>query len=433
MGLTGIREFYQQSDDKSIKLYQEYLAAVKKEISEGMVEAKKLFGDKDNVVIQIGEKICFIERIEKIIANSLKEIVSNSIINMSDSELLKIIGEHINGLKQEREESVKSLEALRKEKEQKSSDYVNKMNQLGYDVNFYKNVDVEDFFKEIKSASEYIMDLVRTDLDKDALRATFSWLYASTDVQEMLADMILSLRKIAKISDEGVVKKAISTFLTPEKFGRIVGIKEKNECLKSFELLQKELKMRTEFFERLPENLKDEITKQGIMEGETYHNLEELYREYLSTGGIFIPKNAGVSKIEIEIDEIKAVIDELDKKIEKAQSACESRKGMTTLVRSFIHFGEEDDYTYSEIKDETLEYRRMCQKINDRIAELTQREETLEEIENKLEMLTSMDEYTSCFDILEAKRELEIMESLTGDYKDEEIKSIALAERRRLR
>lgn len=432
MELTSLREFYQKSEDKNIKLYQEYLAAAKRDVSEGLVEAKKLFGEQDSSVIEISEKISFIERVESIIANSIKEIINNSIMNMSDAELAKIIDDYIKGLEQEQENNNKKLEDLNKERDQLQNQYVSEMNRIGYDENYYKAVDTDVFFSEIKSAEDYTMGLVKSNLDKEALRATFSWLYASEDIQTQLADMILSLRKIAKISDEAVLKRAIAAFLSPEKIGRIVGIKEKNECLKTFEALQKELKMRTEFFERLPEELRNEIKDNGVTESETYHNLYEFYLEHQNTGHIYMPVCAGVALKEESIQELKEQMTELDKKIAMAKSACENRYSMMVLVESFISFEDNGDYTYSRIAKEAVDQRNLEQSLNGRIAELTQKLENLEEIENKLKSLISIDEYKAGFDILEARRESQIKGDLSANNPDFEIEAIKNAERRRL-
>lgn len=432
MELTSLKEFYQKSEDKNIKLYQEYLAVVKRTVSEGLVEAKKLFGEQDSSVIEISEKISFIERVENIIANSIKEIISNSIMNMSDAELAKIIDDYVKGLEQEQENNNKKLTDLNEKRNQLQEQYVSEMNRIGYDENYYKAVDADAFFSEIKSAEDYTLELVKSDLDKEALRATFSWLYASEGIQTQLADMILSLRKIAKISDEEVLKRAIATFLSPEKIGRIVGIKEKNECLKTFETLQKELKMRTEFFERLPEKLRDEIKDNGVTESEFYHNLHEFYLEYQNTGHIDMPKSAGVANEELNIQELQEQMAELDDRIAMAKGACENRCGMMVLVESFISFEDNGDYTYSKIAKEAVEQRNLEHSLNEKIAELTQKLDRLEEIENKLKLLTSIDEYKAGFDILEARRESQIQGDLSANNPDFEIEAIKNAERRRL-
>ncbi len=432
MELTTLKEFYQKKDNKNIKSYREYLANIKRQICEGMIEAKKIFDDQDSAITQISDKIAFIEKIEGIIANSIREIVNNSITNMSDAELKTIIDEYIDELSKEKNANNLSLDELNKKREEKLAEHIRKMQLLGYKDSYYKVADVDDFFKDVVSAEDYTFNLVQSNLDKTALIATFSWLYASDEVRNQLADMIISIRKIAKASDETVVRKAISKFLTPEKIGRIIGSKEKNECLRAFEILQKELKFRTEFFEVLPSTLQQDIRDKGLDKSEAYKRIYDIYEGYKANGHVTMLEIPEVQNIEDEIANVQSKINVLDMKIAGARSACEKRTTMMSLVESFINLdNDENNNTYSEISKETIDKRTKEQRLTEKREELSRRLEELEARESKLNLLISKGDFVEYFNILHAKRDLE-NRSPEEDVEDKKLEAIAKAERRRM-
>ncbi len=432
MKLTSLREFYEKSDSKDITLYQEYLASAKKDISEGMEEAKMILGENDKVIEQLSSSIQAIEELEDIIKNSIRELISSSIAKMSDEDLKGIIDKYIEDLQGKKEELSNELGELRGNVNAKVQEYTNKMEQLGYKYSYYEKADVESFFEDIKSAEDYIMGLVKSDLDKEALKATFLWLYSIESVQEEFANAILSLRKIAKICDDDVLRRAVQTFLTPEKIGKIIGVEDQNQCLKIFESLQKALKTRTEFFECLPESLKEEIKNNGVVDNETYNRLKAIYLMYKESGEIITPANQDIQKGEQEIDEFVEKIAGLDSKIERAKALCESREKMISLVESFVVVESNEELSYKTIATEALEQRANEQKINEQIDALNAQLENLEQTGYKLSNLLTKEELRENFDILGAKRERKKIEDEKSIYCDSEVTSIYEAEKRRL-
>ena len=432
MKLTSLKEFYEKSDSKDITLYQEYLASAKKDISEGMEEAKKILGENDSIIMQLRENISSIESLETIIENSIRELISNSIAKMSDDELKGIIDNYVEDLQGKKEKLSDELGELRENVSAKVQEYTNKMEQLGYKYSYYEKEDVGNFFEDIKSAEEYIMGLVKSNLDKEALKATFLWLYSIDSVQEEFANAILSLRKIAKICDDSVLKRAIQTFLTPEKIGKVIGIESQEQCLSVFESLQKVLKTRTEFFECLPEPLKEDIKNNGVVDNGTYNRLKAIYLMYKESGEIVTPANTDVQKSEQEIDEFAKKIATLDSKIERAQAACETRGAMIDLVESFVVVESNEDLSYKAVSTEALEQIAKEQRIKNQIDELNKQLGGLEQIGYKLGDLLNREILKRGFRVLEAKRECQKMENGNSIYCDTEVETIADAEKRRL-
>ncbi|MDE6292249.1 MAG: hypothetical protein K2L98_01050 [Bacilli bacterium] len=433
MKLASLKGFYENNNTSTnITLYQEYLASVKESIKEGMEEAKNVFGEDDSFIDSLKRDISTIESLEEIIKNSFKELVNNSIAKMSIEELEGIINEYIGALEENKEDVNKELNSLKLDVDGKVKKYTQEMEQRGYKFSYYEIGDAASFFEDIKSAEDYVMDLVKSDLDKEALKATFSWLYSIDSVQEEFANMILSLRKIANISDDEVLKRAVSTFLTPEKFGKIIGIQDEKECLGTFEVLQKELKMRTEFFECLPDLLKEEIKNNGIVNNSAYNRLKALYLMYKESGEILIPTNTDVQKGEQQIDDYVSKIAGLDSKIERAKAAFESHEKMISLVQSLVSVESDETLSYTSVSKENLELRTKEQELNRQIDELKDKEDNLEQIGYKVSNLLRKKELVSEFEVLNAKREYQMMVNGDGKYADKEVEAIAVAEKRRL-
>lgn len=432
MKLASLKGFYENNTSTNITLYQEYLVSIKEAIREGMEEAKKVFGEDDSFIKSLERDISTIESLEKIIQNSFKELVNNSIAKMSIEELEGIINDYIRALEENKENINKDLNALKLDVDGKVKEYNHQMEQRGYKFSYYEIGDAASFFEDIKSAEDYVTDLVKSELDKDALKATFSWLYSIDSVQEEFANMILSLRKIANISDDDVLKRAVSTFLTPEKFGKIIGIQDEKECLGTFEFLQKELKMRTEFFECLPDLLKEEIKNNGIVNNSAYNRLKALYLMYKDSGEIIIPENTDVQKGERKIDDYVGKIAGLDSKIERAKAAFESHDKMISLVQSLVAVESDETLSYTSISKENLEQRTKEQALNEQIEELNSKLESLEQIGYKVSNLLRKKDLVSEFEVLNAKREYQMMINGDGKYADKEVEAIAVAEKRRL-
>ncbi len=432
MKLTSLGEFYEKSDDKNISLYREYLATAKKDICEGMEEAKGMLGENDRVIEQLNSDIQAIEKLEEIIENSIRELVSNSIAKMSDEELKGIIDNYIEDLQEKKEKLSSDLGELRGIVDTKTQEYTNKMEQLGYKYTYYEKEDAENFFEDIKSAEDYVMGLVKSDLDKEALKATFLWLYSIDAVQEEFANAILSLRKIAKICDDDVLRRAIQNFLTPDKTGKIIGNESQEQCLSMFESLQRILKTRTEFFECLPEALKEEIKNNGVVDNETYYRLKAIYLTYKESGEIITPTNKDVQKSEREIEVFVERIAGLDNKIERAKALCESREKMISLVESFVVVEGNKDLSYKTIATEALELKADQQYIQEQINALNAQLENLEQTGYKISNLLTKVELRENFDILKAKRERKKIEDEKSIYCDKEVANIYEAEKRRL-
>ncbi len=435
MKITSLKEFYNDNSSKDIRLYREYLGNVEAQLIEAIKEANALLGENDESVKKMQNQRVFVHTMTIIIDSSIKELMFNSIGKLSDEELMGIIDEAIDKLRMEKQNVKQEIDEIGSEFDKKRQEYMKVMQMKGYSDRYYEASDTAEFFAPMLPAGEFLMKLINSNMDKETLKnKVFSTLYAIDSVNEQLADMVISLRKIASVSDEETLKKAIRVCLTPEKIGKIIGIDSDEECTRTFDLIQKEVKMQTEFFKALDLSLQKDIVNNGLIDSVVYKRLESIYKDYQEHGKVKIPKNDELVTLDKKMNAMSDVIDEYNAKISRAEETKKSRQKMEELIRSMVnvlHF--EDGWSISKVAKSVNDTRVREQELRKRAEQLQAKKKEIKETHAILQEILAGDCYSDDMDIVCARDFLEDIQEQQRQSRYDDLSPVVEAETRRLR
>lgn len=419
MKLMSLQEFYDNNNckTKDISLYLNHVNEKKKELVESLDDAVNL-GLSAKVVDSLQEQINFIKDLELIINSSYKDILRTSIDNLSIEDLKyfanKILSE--SGYYEEEERLANILSEKLYEKKKKEEQNKELLESCGYKESYYQAEDTESFFREIKSPEEYVKDLINSNMNKGELSAIFT--YVDEENHQELADKIIKLRKIIKLSkSEDIINETISSFISSNVLGKI-------EYKQIFIDLQNKLKYITKFFKGLPDNLRDSIMEEGLIEKETYGTLRSIYADYQKNGKIVLPANPEIEALDEEINKIDEEKNILKIKISKLQREVANAQSIKEFIKKNLIDTRENNLSYNSltnyIEEHTGENKSISKK--DRLLSYSQDIQTIMSDENNQDL-----------EIIQARNSIRLMNALGSDATEESIYSIYIAEERRLK
>lgn len=432
MKIINARDFYRDKNSSDIRLYKEYLVQVEKRLNDAIEEATNLLGANDHSVVEMQNQRSFVRTIRIIIDSSTREIMFNSLNKFSDNELVEIINASVKRLEDDRDKINEEIEDLTEKRDKEYEEYLSVMRMNGYSDEYYRVEDSSEFFSEMLPAGNYVLKLITSNMDRDTLKKDiFSTLYTMDSVNEKLADMIISLRKIAKVSDSENLKRAIAVALRPEKVGKIIGIEDENECYRTFSLIQKEVKMKTKFYRSLALPLQKDIANNGFDSSSTYKRLSGIYNDYKKNGSVTVPESADITLLNNEIEKLKNIMSGYDARINFAKSTRESRQQMEELIKNMINAVPfEEGWNIAKVTETVNNKRQKEAQRRAKYNELKQKSDSLAETIGLIRAMLVGDKLEEDMQIIDARDKI----SLFDEEKDFlSIENIINAENRRWR
>lgn len=434
MKIMSLKEFYKKEENssKDISLYLNYLEKIKKELNERLDDVL-LLKLSDAVVNDLCNQIRFIEGLENIINNSYQDLIFSSIENLTDGELKDIGQKYMNDLLKKREELQNQLEAKKHEKDLAEKTNREAFYRHGYDDKFYKATDTDIFFSENVDAHEYVKRIINSDMTREELDKMFSSVFLTREECFGLSEMIIKMRQIVKITNSlETLDEVADSFISLNGMGKIVGINSVQECQRMLEELQQKAKLKTDFFQNLPDNLKERIEAEGFdMNGE-YGTLLKIYEDYKNNGKVTIPVGSYEKAYEKDVKELESKLDDTDKSISYLEEVIVDREELIKFIQSNFKTSENDLLTVENVIKKRNEYNALQAELGARADELEKKVSKLNENISAISKVLDK-ENESDFEILQARSSLRLMNLLGEPATEEGIHPYYEAETRRLK
>lgn len=434
MKIMSLKNFYcHKGNARDITLYREYLRSIELQLDEAIKEATILLGVEDESVVEMKNQRSFVRTMSLIIDSSTKEVMNNSVAKLSEEELKNIINESIERLEEEKEALLHEMDDMNEQKRQAKQEYGLMMEQKGYKESYFEADDTNEFFTEKLNTEDYIIKLIKSNMGEAELKSkVFGLLYPIDSVNDKLAEMIISLRKIARVSDETTLKKAIKVSLNPDRIGKIIGYEDEEECERIFDTIQTEAKIQSNFFKGLPISLQKEIQSNGMNNSVAFKRLKSIYGEYLKTGTINAPQSKDIMQLAEDIKKQKEKIGIIEFKINMAKETFVSRDKMEELIKSMINALELDDgWSISKVASSVNKERKAAKELREKMEQLASKINNLKDTYGTLVTLLEGDIYGEDMDIVNARKVLEIETAKDSMY--QEWKSMYDIESKKLR
>lgn len=434
MEIMSLKNFYgHKGKESDITLYREYLRSIDSQLEEAIREATILLGKEDEAVVEMTNQRSFVRTMSLIIDSSTKEVMNNSVAKLNEEELKNIINEAIERLDEEKEALLREMNDMEEQKRQVQQEYGLMMEQKGYKASYFEADDTNEFFTEKLNTEDYIIKLIKSNMGEAELKSkVFGLLYSIDSVNDKLAEMIISLRKIARVSDENTLKKAIKVSLNPDRIGKIIGYEDEEECERIFDTIQTEAKIQSNFFKGLPKSLQKEIQSNGMTSSVAFKRLKSIYEGYLKTGTINAPQSKDIMQLVENIKKQKEQIGTIEFKINMAKETFVSRDKMEELIKSMINALELDDgWSISKVASSVNKERKEAKELREKMEQLASKINNLKDTYGTLVTLLEGDIYGEDMDIVNARKVLEIETAKDSMY--QEWKSMYDIESKKLR
>lgn len=468
MKLFNFKEFKENaaSNEVTLKDYLSYLESNKVEIKEAMDTAREL-GLDESVSSELADNLEFLDKLLEIIDGYKRDIIIQSIDNLSLEDLQSLYENKIDIYKRELAEAEATLGYYNSQISKAEKEYNKNMFDNGYDKKYYEEADTENFFNRPATAYEYVKNLLEQDkLDEEELK------------QKLFTVLNFEAKKALKESDNNVINcmvdGIINLFVKCHKLNKMLSNKteyivnslvanngisrilveffRKNITEELFLDIQNIDRENTRFFKNLPELVQNKLKEERI-NGDCYRGLLDFY---LAIENHSVEEFKPFDTVELDklLKERESALKDVElakSKIELEEKFVQDREKLREYLKSqIVNNGEKnisfsmlDNYIQTAQNEDNLEeiyniqeFKRQKNEEIDRLREIYKAKESSLEKKVNLEQLSideSVAEYIVDAELTRSdqisimvnmERELEKLEGRIKQFKGSSLKSV---------
>lgn len=409
MKLFNFKEFKENSTTEvTLEDYLTYLNGNRLELEDAMATAKEL-GLEETVGSELISKSEFIDKLLDIISSNKKDIVKQTIDQLSLEELQSLYEDKISLYNHDLQEAENKLKQINDKITEAEDDYKKKMEENGYVPSYYNQADTAKFFELPLTAHDYIKNIIEQDtFDEEELR------------QRMSVALYFEATKIGK-TDDNVIKCMIdgivNLFAKCHKLNKMLS--DKSEYIVNSLLADNGIsKVVTEFFNKditdelfldiqnidreknnffitLPQAVQERLRNERF-NGECYRGLFEYYYSLINeTADEFKPFDTDELDSLLEAKrQQEEEIELISNSIELEKEFIQNRDKLREYLKSQIDIEDTDALTFTRLDNFVQLAQGGKEQDITRISQIDQEIEDNTNIINRLEEILDTELYT---------------------------------------